>query len=263
MSQPTWHRALVTGASAGIGTALARELARRSVNLVLAARDEARLQTLADELTTRYPIAVEVLPTDISDADSLKALENRLANGPFVDLLINNAGIGTFGAFSNTDLDAEIRSVAVNVMGPLRLTRRALDRMHTEGRGVIITVSSMDALQPTPYHAVYGATKAFANSLFSALHEETRSSPITITTVMPGYVATEFTARAGLVGALDRVPEWLMLSPEQVATEALDAAASGRTMCVPGKPYKLSAAVLSVLPHRIGRRIFAALAPQR
>lgn len=258
-----WNRALVTGASAGIGTAFARGLARRGVDLVLVARDAERLQALADELTVRYHVEVEVLPADLSDSDSLEAVEQRLDTGPFIDLLINNAGIGTFGAFSNTDIDAEIRTVAVNAVGPLRLTHRALARMHAENRGAIITVSSMDGLQPTPYHAVYGATKAFVNSLFAALHEETRGSPIAITTVMPGYVATEFTSRAGVVGALDRVPGWLLLSPERVAAEALDAAAAGKSTSVPGKPYQLSAAVLSVLPRRIGRRIFAALAPQR
>ncbi|WP_165618314.1 SDR family NAD(P)-dependent oxidoreductase [Mycobacterium talmoniae] len=256
-----WNRALVTGASAGIGTAFARQLARRGTNLVLVARDETRLKSLADDLMTSHPVDVEVLPADLSDQASLYTVERRLRDGPFIDLLVNNAGIGTFGAFSSTDIDTEMRTIAVNVVAPVRLTRSALDRMCAAGRGTIITVSSIDALQPTPYHAVYGATKAFVNSLFSALHEETRTTPITSTVVMPGYVATEFTARAGLQGALERVPGWLMLTPGQVAAEALGAAESGKTMSVPGKRYKVPAALLSVLPHRLGRRIFAAIAP--
>ncbi|MGV9818920.1 SDR family NAD(P)-dependent oxidoreductase [Nocardia xishanensis] len=258
-----WDRALVTGASAGIGAAFARDLAARGVDLVLVARDETRLAKLAKELTDRHEVAVEVLPADLADARSAGAVERRLGSEPFVDLLVNNAGIGTFGAFWTSDLAAEIRTVDVNVVAPLRLTRWALERMHAKGRGAIIAVSSLDALQPTPFHSVYGATKAFVNSFFEALHEEARNTPITVTTVMPGYVRTEFTATAGVDKALDRVPNRLILSPERVASEALDAAASGRTMVVPDRMYKVSAAVLGILPRRLGRRLFATLAPRR
>lgn len=258
-----WNRALITGASAGIGTAFARDLAARGTNLVLVARDEKRLGQLADELTTRHGIDAEVLPADLSDPAALGAVEQRLRQDPFVDLLINNAGIGTFGAFAGTDLDNEMRTIAVNVIAPVRLARSALPRMQAARHGAILTVSSMDALQPTPYHSVYGATKAFVNSLFGSLYEESRRSPITVTTVMPGYVETEFTARAGVDDALGHVPKWMVLSPERVAAEALQATASGKAMCVPGRQYKLAAAVLALLPDRIGGRIFAGLAPQR
>ncbi|MFE6923011.1 SDR family NAD(P)-dependent oxidoreductase [Nocardia sp. NPDC057663] len=257
-----WNRALVTGASAGIGAAFARCLASQGVDLVLVARDEARLQSLAEELLVRHNVAVEVLPADLSDTQSLQVVERRLAADPFIDLLVNNAGIGTFGAFSSTDLDDEIRTIDVNVIAPLRLSRRALDRMRSEDRGSIVSVSSLDGLQPTPYHSVYGATKAFVNSFSGALHEEIRDSAITVTTVMPGYVGTEFTAHAGVEGALDGVPNWLVLSPERVATDALADAAVGKALSVPGRHYKISAAMLGVLPQRFGRKIFAALAPQ-
>ncbi|MFE5286023.1 SDR family NAD(P)-dependent oxidoreductase [Nocardia sp. NPDC056611] len=258
-----WKRALVTGASAGIGSAFARDLAARGVDVVLVARDKSRLEELAEELKTRHAIDVEVLPADLAEEGSLEAVERRLSAEPFVDLLVNNAGVGTFGAFTATDIAAEIQTVGVNVLAPLRLTRRAIQKMHARGSGAIIAVSSMDALQPTPYHSVYGASKAFVNSLFEAIHEEARSTPITITTVMPGYVQTEFTKTAGVDGALDRVPRPLILTPERVAAESLDGAADGRAMVVPGRMYKISAALLRVLPRSLGRRLFATLAPQR
>lgn len=258
-----WSRALVTGASAGVGAAFARELASRGIDLVLVARNEKALQALADELSRRHGVTAEVMPADLADPASLDLIQQRVESGPFVDLLVNNAGIGTFGAFERTDIDQEMRTVTVNSIAPMRLSYCAIRRMQAEGRGAIITVSSFDGLEPTPYHSVYGATKAFVNSLFEALHEELRRSPITITTVLPGYVRTEFTARAGLEGALDRVPNWLLLAPERVVSDALADAASGKATSVPGRVYKVPGAVLGVLPRRLGRRIFAALAPER
>jgi len=122
--------------------------------------------------------------------------------------------------------------------------------------------SSLDALLPAPYHATYAATKAFVNSFFEALHEETRHTPITVTTVMPGYVRTEFTERAGVAGALDGVPNRLVLTPEHVARAALDAAATGRPMSVPGRTYKAYSVVMESLPRSVRRRLSTRIVPQ-
>ncbi|MEW1737912.1 SDR family oxidoreductase [Nocardia beijingensis] len=258
---PEWNRALVTGASAGIGNAFARKLAASGVDLVLVARDESRLQMLADELTVQHRVAVEVLPADLADSQSVHEVEKRLRSGSFIDVLVNNAGVGTFGRFEDAELEAELRTIDVNVVAPVRLTSYALERMRAEGRGTIITMSSLDALQPTPFHLVYGASKAFINSFFEALQEENSHTRITSTTVMPGLVRTEFTERAGVVGTMDRVPQWLVLSPEQVASAALADAAAGKTLSVPGSLYKAAAPIMRVLPRHVGRRIFGAVAP--
>lgn len=257
-----WSRALVTGASAGIGRALALDLAVRGTDLVLVARDTPRLRAVADEITRTHGREVEVLAADLASPVGRADVVQRVVTGPFVDLLVNNAGIGTYGDFADTDIDAELATIDVNLVAPVQFTRAALGRMSHERRGSVLTVSSMDGQQPTPHHVIYGASKAFVNSFTEGLHHELRGSAITVTTVLPGYVRTEFTRRAGIDGGLDHVPSWLVLSPERVAKDALDGAAAGRAFVVPGLHYKLASSALSVLPSGIGRRIFERLAPR-
>ncbi|MEU6832140.1 SDR family NAD(P)-dependent oxidoreductase [Nocardia beijingensis] len=256
-----WRRALVTGASAGIGQALVRELAARGVDLVIVARDEARLRRLADELSERHGVKVEVLAADLSDPQSRVNVEERLRTGSFIDLLVNNAGVGTFGAFATAEIDAELVQFDVNVVAPIRLTHAALCQMRRHGAGTVLTISSLDALLPVPYHAAYAATKSFVNSFFEGLSGELDDSPIVTTTVMPGYVQTEFTDRAGLVDPLRRVPKMLVLAPEQVARESLDAAAARKALYSPGRIYRLYAAVIGHLPRTVRARIAARIVP--
>ncbi|WP_157472641.1 SDR family NAD(P)-dependent oxidoreductase [Frankia sp. EAN1pec] len=172
-------------------------------------------------------------------------------------------GIGppTFTSFATADLATEIRQIDVNILSPMSLAHAALGRMLAESKGTLLTISSLDAILPAPYHATYAATKALVNSFFEGLHEELRDTPVTVTTVMPGYVRTEFTERAGVTDALDGVPRILIHAPERVARSALAAAASQKAMSAPGPIYTAYAAVMDSLPRGIRRRLSNRIVP--
>lgn len=242
-------RALVTGASAGIGEAFARELAARGHALVLVARDDARLGRLAATL----PADCEVLPADLADGDALARVEARLGAEPPVDLLVNNAGVGTYGRFVDLDVDGEEHEVRVNALAVVRLAHAAARSMTARGSGAIVNVSSLSGYQPIPGNATYAATKAFVTSFGEALHAELRPLGVRVTTVCPGYTHTEFHARAGVDPR--RVPELLWQDPEAVARAALDALERGRAVCVPGVLNRAAAVLSPRAPRILSRKV--------
>ena len=246
--------ALVTGASAGIGRAFAAGLAARGHDLVLVARDERRLDSLAADLGAAHGIAVEVLAADLLAGNGLAAVEARLtdADRP-VDLLVNNAGFGTYGRFAELDVDHEVEEVELNVVALLRLTHAALGAMERRGEGAILNVASLAAYQPNPVSATYGATKAFVHSFTHAVREEARGTGVTVMLVCPGYTHTEFHDRAGL-GPTD-VPEFVWQSPETVVTAALRDLDRGRAVSIPGALNRTAAALSSTAPAGITRRV--------
>jgi short-subunit dehydrogenase len=192
----TWTRALVTGASSGIGEVLARKLAAEGTTLVVVARDRERLDALADELSAGHGIEVEVLPADLAEKAQLAAVEERLrSNESPVDLLVNNAGFGTYGPFVEQDPDTEEREVEVNCNALVRLCHAAAPVMVDRGRGTIVNVSSLASRAASPRNAVYAATKAFVSHFSDALHEELRGTGVGVTVVEPGY--TQPSSRSG------------------------------------------------------------------
>jgi hypothetical protein len=248
--------ALVTGASAGIGTAFATQLAARGNDVVLVARDRARLEALAGELAARYGVATEVLVADLTDGAQLAGVEARLADRDrFVDVLVNNAGYGTNGRFAELDRDVEAREVALNVVALVRLTHAALGPMVERGRGAVLNVSSLAGSQPTPGNATYGATKAFVTSFTQSVHEEVRGTGVHVTVVCPGFTRTEFQANAGIDSS--KVPGFLWQSAVEVAAGALTALDHDRAVYVPGTLNRVTAAVVSVLPDALTRRVAA------
>ena len=257
-----WGRALVTGASSGIGRAMARRLGRAGVDLVVVARDRGRLDALAAELMSpgvtgeEAGVDVEVMVADLADPADLATVEQRLADRARpVDLAVNNAGFGTYGDFANLDVDGETREIAVNVTALVRLTHAALRAMLGRGHGAVLNVSSVAGLQATPGNATYGATKAFVASFGEAVVGELAGTGVTLTTVLPGFTRTEFQARAGIAGRRIPGPAWQ--SADAVATQALDAAAAGRPWFVPGALNKVAAAAMTPLPRGLRRRVAA------
>jgi short-subunit dehydrogenase len=254
-----WSRALVTGASSGIGQALARRLAGHGVDLVVVARDVARLEALAAELGGEGAVEVEVLGADLADPDQLAAVEARLAEGARpVDLVVNNAGFGTYGDFSGLDLDTEEREIAVNVVAVVRLTHAALGGMLTRGHGAVMNISSVAGLQATPGNATYGASKAFVASFGEAVSGELAGTGVTLTTVLPGFTRTRFQERAGIEGRTIPGPAWQ--SAEDVAAQALAAVAAGKAWFVPGTLNKVLTVVSGPVPRRLRRRLAARVA---
>lgn len=258
MSEPTWSRALVTGASSGIGTVLARQLAADGSDLVVVARSEDALDELAVELRDAHGVDVEVLPADLTDRDGLATVEARLQDvARPVDLLVNNAGFGTTGPFVAQDADAEDLEVRLNVAAVVRLTHAALPGMQARGRGGILNVSSIAGFQPIPNMAVYAATKAFVTSFTEAVHEELAGTGVHVTALCPGFTRTNFVDNAGAGDDASRIPEFIWMEPEPVAAAGLRAVAANRATVVPGLQYKLSTGASRVMPSAITRRVIS------
>jgi short-subunit dehydrogenase len=241
-----WQRALVTGASSGIGSEVASQLAAEGVDLVVVSRDVDRLGRLADELDARWGVDVEVLPADLSSPVSRAAVEKRLGrpDSP-IDLLVNNAGFGTSGAFSELPVAREEQQVQLNVLAVVRLCSAALPGMRARGGGTILNIASVAGLYPSPGTATYAATKAFVCSFSDALHEELRGTPVSVTASLPGLTRTEFHQRSN---STTSAPERAWLSAELVARQSLDAAAAGKARVVPGALYKAMNGVVAPVP---------------
>jgi len=227
--------ALVTGASAGIGEAIARELAARGHGVTLVARREDRLRALAEELSSRHDIRAEAIGADLGDAAARDRLATRMQElGLEVEILVNNAGFGGSGNFASSDRERLIAMVELNCVALLDFQARYLPTMVARGRGAVINISSTSAFQPIPGTATYAATKSFVLSLSEAVHEELKGTGVTMTAVCPGPVKTEFTQAAGIEEAEDRTPEFVWTSAEAIAKAALDAAEKGKRAIVPG-----------------------------
>ncbi len=259
-SGPT-RRALVTGASAGIGTAFADRLARDGYDLVLVARRRERLEELAKKLRESHAVEVEVLVADLVDAGDLLAVEQRLAVPPGVDLLVNNAGFGTHGPFQESDPDREEHEILLNDLALVRLTRAALPRMVARGSGAVINVSSMAGFLPSPFNATYGATKAFVNSFTEALAEELRGTGVRVQALCPGFTRTEFQEVAEV--DISALPEFAWMEPEPVVDAALKALAAGEVVCVPGLGNRAASLVARTLPRSLVTRVMGVAMARR
>ncbi len=190
MSSPK-PTALVTGASSGIGAVYAGRLARRGYNLVLVARDAARLEKLASELRTEGPIRVDVLPADLTKAQDLHKVEARLREDSSIGLLVNNAGAAAHGTFADADPDRLENLIDLNVVAVTRLTAAAIPGMLARGEGSIVNIASVVGLAPEFPLGIYGATKAFVISLSQALTAELGSRGIYVQAVLPAATRTE------------------------------------------------------------------------
>jgi short-subunit dehydrogenase len=213
------QRALVTGASAGIGAVFARELARRGADLVLVARSQGKLAALAEELSDSYGVAVDVVAADLAKPSAATELaESPRARDLQIDILVNNAGFGLFAPLDEADPAVLADMVQLNVGTLVDLTRLYLPGMLERDRGAIINVGSTAGFQPVPYMAVYGATKAFVLSFTEALWAETRGSGVRVTALCPGSTDTGFFDVAG-----DDAQVGHRIAPERVVHAAFRA----------------------------------------
>jgi uncharacterized protein len=248
--------ALVTGASAGIGTEFARQLARRARSLVLVARREDRLNELRDELTRRDPnLNARVRKTDLADLGQVDELVAWLENEKVdVDLLINNAGLGDYGSFATSDPARNEQMLMVNVVALTSLTRKLLPPMIARKRGAILNVSSSAGFLPIPGTAVYAASKAYVNSFSEALRAELRGTGLSVIALCPGPVHTEFGEVAKRPGREpERGPEFVYVSVERVVRDALRAIEADRPLVIPGLFMKLGMFLVRITPMPILR----------
>ncbi len=253
-----WPLALVTGASSGIGRALAVQLAADGSDLIVVARRRDRLEALAEDLSSAHGVDVDVLVADVTDDEQLATVEDRLLNGgPPVDLLVNNAGRGGQGRFADLPIDHQESQIRLNVLAPVRLTHAALPSMLARGAGGVLNVSSIAGLQPIPNLATYTATKAFLSSFSHSLHEEVRRRGVTVTNLLPGFTRTEFHQAASISRSI--VPGLAWMSADAVARAGLEAVARGRAQCVPGLGYRILTGISALTPWAVSRRLLGAV----
>lgn len=239
--------ALITGASSGIGQVFARVLAERGMSLVLVARSEERLRTLAAELSARYAIRAEVLPADLGQEAAARQISQEvLARGLSVDLLINNAGFATNGAFETLSAERDHEQVMVDVAAVVNLTHAFIPELLKRSPGTgIINVASTASFQPLPYMAVYGASKAFVLSFSQALAEEYRTRGLRVLALCPGATETPFFTIAGEAASVGR-----RRTPEQVVATGLRALEQGRSVAIDGSFNALLAQIPRLFPRR-------------
>jgi uncharacterized protein len=229
-----YQRALVTGASSGLGAAFAAELAARGCALVLVARRADVLSDIAVALRDRHGVPVEVLAADLADPHGLSEVEGRLAAEPVVDLLVNSAGtLGRIGALPLIRPQVLDQVIALNVTAAVRLTQAAVTSMVARRHGGVLNVSSVNAFWPTPGGAVYSASKAFLVSFSQSVHGEVRWHGVHVTALCPGSVRSHLHEGAGHRGGRVGRP----LDPRQVVRDGLAALAAGRAVAVPGMAY--------------------------
>lgn len=254
---------MITGASGGIGEALAYKVAERKHNLVLVARQETKLVRLSNILTDTYGCHVKYIVADLSKPtganqlfEAINALELK------VTVLINNAGIGSSGLFTDIEHNTEIDLIQLNVVSLVSLSHHFLTTMKGMKRGTLINVASMTAFMPVPYMATYAASKAFVRSFTEALHEEYKPFGIHVMLVCPGLTKTNFNTAAGLDSmkgpALSSdYATAATQSPDEVAEEILTALDAKKSKLITGGKNRLGARILALLPNSLIARFMA------
>lgn len=255
--------ALITGASSGIGAEFAGQLATLGMDLVLVARRRDRLAAQSERLADEHGVSCTVLCKDLSRPEAAEDLfAETMERGLEVDWLVNNAGFGTRGRFSDLPLEREIEAIRLNVEALVALTRLFLPGMIERGRGQIVNVASTSAFQAMPYMATYAATKAFVLSFSEAIATETFRTGVNVIAVCPGLTRTEFQAVAG-VGAKE-MPDVFFLNAADVVRESIEAAREGRQVVVNGWMNRLALAGTQFIPRGILARATATVSrPKR
>jgi len=240
--------ALVTGASSGIGAEFARQLAARRYDLILVARRKERLEKLAADLAAAHGVHAEALAADLTVDEDLRAVEQRVARDPGIDLLVNNAGFGVPGRFWETALDAQESLHRLHILATMRLTHAALIAMTARNSGAVINVSSVAGFMPAAISSTYGSTKAWINAFTEGLYLELKSrrSAVKMQALCPGFTYSEFHD----VTHMDRrvIPKPMWLQARDVVSASLRGLDRGKLFVVTGWRYKLVVALTPALP---------------
>jgi short-subunit dehydrogenase len=239
--------ALITGASSGIGYELSKLFARNGYDLVLIARGEEKLRSVADELANQYKVKTVAIAKDLSLASAAAEMYDRImSEGIAVDVLVNNAGFATFGPFAEADVQAEMNIVQVNITALTQLTRLFLPGMLQRGKGKILNVASTAGFQPGPLMAVYYATKAYVISFSEAIANELRDTEVTVTALCPGPTRTGFQKRANMEDS--KLSQGVIMDAATVAKAGYAGLMKGKTIVVPGFKNKFLAFTIRISP---------------
>jgi short-subunit dehydrogenase len=242
---------LITGASAGIGSEFARQMAERGYNVTLAARRIDRLEAMAEELADEFDIRARAVACDVTDAAQRQSmLDDIAANGQHVAILINNAGIGTEGGFETFTTEEHLRQIDVNVSALTAMTSLVLPQMLEAGSGAILNVSSTASFQPIPRQSVYAATKAYVTSFSAAMSQELRGTGVSVTVLCPGPTRTEFFGEKQ-ADIESGTPDWAWQSAEDCARDGIDGMFKGKRVVVPKLVNRVGAWSSKVSPTRV------------
>ncbi|MBC1239219.1 SDR family oxidoreductase [Nostoc sp. 2RC] len=252
--------ALITGASSGIGKAFAEELAARETNLVLVARSEDKLNQLAKKFKEKYQVKVDVIAKDLTEPNAAAAVFDAIqTKGLTIDLLINNAGFGSYGDFAESDRERQVKIVQLNILALVDLTHKFLPIMRQRRSGSIINVSSITGFQPIPYLSVYAASKAFILSFSQALWAENRQYGVRILVTCPGPIETNFFTEANFPPALAGSTE-TVYSSEEVVRESLKALEEWQPTVIIGD---VATQIRSILAGLVPRKILLNILAKR
>ncbi|MCP1650159.1 SDR family NAD(P)-dependent oxidoreductase [Pseudomonas nitroreducens] len=227
-------RALITGASSGIGATYAQRLAAQGYDLLLVARDQQRLEALAARLGEEYGVSVDVLKADLTRREDRARVEARLAEDASISLLLNNAGVAINGTLLETDLDRLESMIELNVIATARLAGAAAKAFAGRGRGTIINVASVLALAPELFNGSYSATKAFVLNLSQSMQQELAPQGLRIQAVLPGATRTEIWDRAGT--DISALPAEMLMDVNHMVDAALAGLAQGEVVTLPALP---------------------------
>jgi short-subunit dehydrogenase len=250
--------ALITGASRGIGRALAAELAGRGYNLLLTARSADHLEQVAAELRQRHGVEARVFATDLAEPGAAQRLaEWARQQAPDLAVLVNNAGYGLWGRFEDLPLAAQQNMLQLNMLLPVELTHQLLPILKKQPRAYILNIASTAAYQAVPTLTLYAASKAFLLTFSRGLRYELRESGVSVTCLSPGATTTDFADRAGMSAGLQEVAAKLSMTPEQVAQAGIAALFAGEAEVIPGALNKVSAKLTGFVPKSITEKIAA------
>lgn len=250
--------ALITGASSGIGAALARVFGMHGHDLVLVARNEARLNELGMRLREEYNVSVVIIPKDLArETSPQEILDDVQTREIGIDTLVNNAGMIVYGNFSENDYRDELQMIRVNLLALTELTKLFLPGMIRRGKGSVLNLGSNGSFAPSPLNAVYSATKAYVLSFSEAIAEELAGTGVTVTTLCPGATRSELQARAGMDDV--RLIQRGVMEADKVARIGYRGAMAGRRLIVPGWRNKLEVFLIRFLPRRVVVRFAQAM----
>ncbi|KAA8480177.1 hypothetical protein BDE36_4479 [Arcticibacter tournemirensis] len=239
--------ALITGGSGGIGLELAKLFAKDKYNLILVARDEVKLMSAATELMAQYNIQVVTLARDLFKRESPFEIYDELkSKGVTVNVLVNNAGQGEYGEFSETDINREFDIIQLNIGAYISMTKLFLQDMLIRNEGKILNVGSIAGEMPGPWQSVYHGTKAFVNSWSEAIRNELKDTNISVTVLLPGATETDFFNKASMQDS--KILETGLSSPAEVAKDGYEALMSGDDKIISGFKNKAMVAMGNVTP---------------
>lgn len=246
--------ALVTGASSGIGYELAKVLAKDGKNLVIVARSQDKLEELKTEIENKYGTSVRVLPKDLSNPNAPQEIFSELEkDGVNVDVLVNNAGYGVYGMFSETDLQKELEMIQVNAVSVIHLTKLFLKQMLENKSGWILNVASLCSFLSSPLESVYCASKSLVLHFSEALANELQGTGVTVTCLCPGLAKTEFHKRAHMENT--KVAKRKMMDAAAVAEAGYKALKKGKVVVIPGLIFKTAPLFARFAPRNLVTKV--------